>query len=69
VERAELLPGGWEDWRRWRDFQHDANALADRPGTEKEREELHVDGGRYLGLVRMVGERPVSGLEARDEDA
>ena len=57
VERAELLPGGWEDWRRWRDLQHDVGALAGRPSTEKERAELHADGGRHLGFVRMVGRR------------
>ncbi|ADB29408.1 Methyltransferase type 11 [Kribbella flavida DSM 17836] len=53
VEVADQLPHGWQDWLQW-------NEACDLDGGEPGREEarmLHADGGRALGLTRMVARR------------
>jgi hypothetical protein len=53
VEVADQLPNGWQDWLHW-------NEVCDRdrgtPGQE-EAQMLHADGGRTLGLTRVIARR------------
>jgi len=56
VERAELLPGGWELWVRWHEFL-DLYGSRNRPAETGELDQLLADGGKYLGFARMVARR------------
>lgn len=56
LERAELLPGGWELWVRWHEFI-EASGSRSRPEEAEELDQLRADGGRHLGFVRMVARR------------
>ena len=47
VEVADTLPDGWRLWQKW----HQEIA----PDNKVEIEALQVDGGRYLGYVRVIG--------------
>jgi cyclopropane fatty-acyl-phospholipid synthase-like methyltransferase len=50
VELADQLPHGWHDWLQW-------NEACDLDGGQPGREEarmLHADGGRTLGLTRVI---------------
>ena len=52
VERADMLPNGWQDWLLWlevaRDFKY--------PTSDSEAEMLRQDAGRTLGFTRMVAQ-------------
>ena len=61
VERAELLPGGWELWVRWHEFLN-LYGSRNRPGEAGELDTLLADGGKYLGFVRMIARRKDSVL-------
>ncbi|TCC23856.1 methyltransferase domain-containing protein [Kribbella speibonae] len=53
VEVADQLPNGWQDWLQW-------NEACDEDGGTPGREEarmLHTDGGRTLGLTRVIAHR------------
>jgi cyclopropane fatty-acyl-phospholipid synthase-like methyltransferase len=56
VERAELLPGGWELWVRWHEFLN-LYGERNRAAEAGELDTLLADQGRYIGFVRMVGRR------------
>ena len=56
VELAEALPGGWDLWRHWHEVLN-AAGRRNRPREADELDQLRVDGGRYLGFVRMVARR------------
>lgn len=53
ITHAEMLPDGWELWRRWNEFLFSGEPLNPH-NTEAEREQVLADGGRYLGFVRLV---------------
>lgn len=50
VERADLVPGGWEHWLKWQEACLKLGYNYD----EKEAEMLRVDQGRNLGFTRLV---------------
>jgi len=56
VEMAELLHGGWELWVRWHEFLNSFDTR-NRAGEVSELADLLADKGRYLGFVRMIGQR------------
>jgi ubiquinone/menaquinone biosynthesis C-methylase UbiE len=56
VERAELLPGGWELWVRWHEFLN-LYGSRNRSWEAGELDQLLADEGKYLGFVRMVARR------------
>ncbi len=56
LEHAELLPHGWDMWMQWHEFL-EASGPRNRPGGVKEFDQLRADNARYLGFVRMVGNR------------
>jgi SAM-dependent methyltransferase len=49
VELADTLPDGWRFWLNWQ------RAVAPENATEIKA--VEVDGGRYLGYVRLLGRR------------
>ncbi|TDD29528.1 methyltransferase domain-containing protein [Kribbella turkmenica] len=51
VQVADMVPGGWEDWLRWLE----ACNLVGR-GYEPDETMLRADGGRLLGLTRVVAQ-------------
>ncbi|WP_350279676.1 SAM-dependent methyltransferase [Kribbella sp. HUAS MG21] len=53
VEHADRLPHSWQDWLQWNEACDLANGM---PGREEARM-LHADGGRTLGLTRVVARR------------
>ncbi|TDD46756.1 methyltransferase domain-containing protein [Kribbella antibiotica] len=53
VEVAERLPEGWRDWLQWNEA---CDLYVGMPGQEEARM-LHADGGRTLGLCRVVARR------------
>jgi SAM-dependent methyltransferase len=53
VRRSELLPNGWELWRRWEETR-DGGGHTQFPSDA---EALREDGGRYIGFVRVVARR------------
>ena len=55
VEVADAMPDGWRLW-----LQHDkANVVAGTNVFPSDLETLEADGGRYIGLIRMVARRGV----------
>jgi len=52
VELADTLKNGWQDWLQ---FEKASNLT--RTNISSDEGALERDGGRYLGLVRMVGRR------------
>lgn len=52
VERADMVPHGWEDWLRWLD----ACALVGRRFTP-DADMLRADQGRLLGFTRVLAQR------------
>jgi cyclopropane fatty-acyl-phospholipid synthase-like methyltransferase len=46
---AEIMPDGWELWRKWQQ--------ATFPDNQAELRALEADRGRYLGYVRVIGRR------------
>ena len=53
VIQAENLPDGWEQWHLWMQVCEEAGY----PGDAKELAMLEADGGRDLGLTRVVARR------------
>jgi cyclopropane fatty-acyl-phospholipid synthase-like methyltransferase len=54
VERADMIPDGWEHWMKW------VNVLFDRDHQDyagREAEMLQLDAGRNLGFARLVARR------------
>jgi len=56
VDRAEMLPNGWELWMRWHAFL-DTFETINPHNDPKEMEQLRADGGKNIGFIRMVGSR------------
>ena len=53
VDTADNLENSWQHWPR---FERARNPLRTNMFPSDE-EVLELDGGRYLGLVRMIGRR------------
>ncbi|WP_238158452.1 hypothetical protein [Kribbella voronezhensis] len=53
VEVADQLPHGWQDWLQWNDVCDEDGGT---PGRE-EAQMLRADGGRTLGLTRVIAHR------------
>lgn len=53
VTHADNIPDGWQQWRLWLEVCRDAGYPADA----KELEMVKTDGGRNLGLARLVARR------------
>jgi hypothetical protein len=51
VQVADMVPGGWEDWLTWLE----ACNLVDR-GFEPDETMLQADGGKLLGLTRVLAQ-------------
>ena len=50
---ADLIPDGWKHWLRWLEVCGEQGAATDL----KEAEMLRVDGGRNLGLTRVLARK------------
>lgn len=50
VDVADQLPGSWQDWLQWNEA---CDLDGGRPGREEARM-LHADGGRSMGLTRVI---------------
>ncbi|TDC13929.1 SAM-dependent methyltransferase [Kribbella albertanoniae] len=53
VELADRLPDGWRDWLQWNEACDQDSGLP----PQEEAQMLRVDGGRSLGLVRVIARR------------
>jgi cyclopropane fatty-acyl-phospholipid synthase-like methyltransferase len=53
VERADLVPDGWQQWLKWQEVRKQAGYAYD----ESEAELLRRDAGRNLGFSRVVARR------------
>ncbi len=54
VERADLIPDGWQHWLKWQELCFEQNQ---QPYDEQEAAMLRADAGRNLGFTRMVARR------------
>jgi SAM-dependent methyltransferase len=55
VEIADIMPDGHDVWRQW--YQARLDAGYGGPNTASDIKVLTEDGGRYMGIVRLVGRR------------
>jgi cyclopropane fatty-acyl-phospholipid synthase-like methyltransferase len=55
VHQADRLPEGWKIWLQWEKARRMAGD--DSPEMESDIKVLEVDGGQYMGFIRMVAER------------
>jgi SAM-dependent methyltransferase len=53
IERADLLPHGWEQWLRWLEICREQGGTA----APEEEEMVRVDTGRNLGFARVVARK------------
>jgi len=57
LERAEMLPNGYELWVDWLEYLVRQPETRDPEGNEQELDVLHADEGERLGFVRLAGRR------------
>ena len=57
VERADLLPNGWQHWLRWLEVCETYGYPEGYPDDATEAEMLRADAGRTLGFTRVVARR------------
>jgi SAM-dependent methyltransferase len=55
ITHADMVPGGWQRWRRWLEVCRDAGY----PYEPTELEAVESDGGRNLGFARVVAQRAI----------